>query len=174
MMHLANRMTAIIPAALFFAASPALAAPLTFDCDVPANSSSSVSNLAQTIPAVSGTITAKKFRQGQTPATVGAQIQAPDGKSFSGFVLMPNAADTTIMDIMLVSNFAGKRENFAAGSISVTEPIAFRLFVDDQGAINIFLGDQSWSAPFMRLIGGEEKAFCGSGQFEFSDLRFSD
>ncbi|MFZ1741831.1 MAG: hypothetical protein WAT93_03200 [Pontixanthobacter sp.] len=171
--YLHHTAAALVAATLLIAGS-AQAAPLTFDCDVPANSVSSVSNLAQTVPAIGGTITAKKFREGQLSPSAGVQIEAPDGKSIAGFVLRLSASDPAVLEIMLVSNNNGKQENFQAGTISATGPIAFQLFVDDQGAINIVLNDQSWSAPFMRLIGGKEKAFCSTGQFQFSDLRFSD
>ena len=155
-------------------AAPAHAAPLTFDCDARANASASVKNLAQTNPTVSGTITAKNFRRAQLPPLVGASIASVDGRSFAAVRLVAASADATEFDIKFNTNVDGVKENFELGKISVKAPISFRLFIDGEGVANLFVNNQSWRAAFIALPGGEETTFCSTGQFEFSDLRFSD
>jgi hypothetical protein len=164
----------LVPAAIFMGASNAQAAPLTFDCDARTNATASVQNLAQTTPSVSGTITAKQFRRGRLSPSVGASIAARDGSSFATVRLTAASADATEFDMTLNTNVEGIREDFDLGKLAIEAPISFRLFIDNEGVANLFINNQSWRAAFTKLAGGEEMTYCSTGQFEFSDLRFSD
>ena len=156
------------------AATPAHAAPLTFDCDARTDATASVQNLAQATPSVSGTITAKQFRRGRLTPAVGASIATRDGSSFATFRLIAASADAKEFGIMFNTNVEGIREDFDLGKIAIDAPISFRLFIDGEGVANLFLNNQSWRAAFTTLTAGEEMTYCSTGQFEFSDLRFSD
>jgi len=163
-----------LAAGLLLVASSAQAAPLTFDCDAPANVVSSVKNLAQTIPAISGVIDPKRARADRMLPSTGAQIDSPDGKSTAGFLLTLPSPDAQEMDVTLIVQRGEETDSRKVGTVSVNAPIPFRLFIDQTGNATIFIHDQSWSSEFMRLIAGREQVFCGSGQFTISDLRFSD
>ncbi|MDN3647141.1 hypothetical protein QWY75_13090 [Pontixanthobacter aestiaquae] len=173
-MHITTPAKALIAVAALTTANSVQAAPLTFDCDARTDASSSVQNLAQATPAVSGTITAKQFRRGNLTPAVGASIAARDGSSFATFRLIAATADATEFDIMFNTNVEGIREDFNLGKMAIAAPISFRLFIDGEGVANLFLNNQSWRAAFTTLSGGEEMTYCSTGQFEFSDLRFSD
>ncbi len=164
----------LLPIVVLLTAQAASPAPLTFDCDAPANVVSSVGNLAQASPTISGVIAAKRAREGRLVPTVGAQIDSPDGASTAGFVLTQTAPGAQQMDINLVIKRSDESLRRKVGTVSATEPIAFRLFVDQTGQATFYLNDQSWSYDFIRLIGGQEKVFCSTGQFAISELRFSD
>ena len=165
---------ALISVSMLMAAGSAHAAPLTFDCDAPASNYSPLGNLAQAAPAISGIITPKRAREGRLLPTVGAQLNSPDGKSTAGFLLTLPSPNSQEMDITLVTNRQGEQSSGKVGTVSVNAPIPFRLFVDNQGSVSVLIGEQSWTSPFMRLIGGKEQVFCSAGQFEISELRFSD
>jgi len=163
-----------IAAAFCMVSSSGKAAPLTFDCDASSGVVSSVGNLAQTAPAISGIITPKRARSGQMIPSVGAQIDAPDGRSTAGFLLTLRNPDDQEMDVNMIVERGSQKDSRKVGTVGVNSPIPFRVFVDQNGVATIFIRDQSWSAPFMRLIGGKELVFCSTGQFTVGDLRFSD
>ncbi|WP_209349290.1 hypothetical protein [Pontixanthobacter sp. CEM42] len=173
-MHITTWTKVLAPIAVVTMAGSAQAAPLTFDCDARIDATASVKNIAQTTPSVSGTITAKQFRRGRVKPSVGASITAADGSSVAVMRLVAASADATEFDIMLNTNVEGIREEFNLGKLPVAEPVSFRMFIDGEGVANLFINNQSWRAAFTALPNGQESTFCSTGQFEFSDLRFSD
>ena len=155
-------------------AVPAQAAPLTFDCNAPADLATGMSNAAQMPPAISGTITPNRSRPGRALPMVGAQLVSPDGQSEVGFVLTLPEPTSLYMDVALVVRRGGQTDNRRVGQIDVRNPIPFRLFVDPSGNANIEIQGRGFNSGFVPIVTGSESVFCSSGQFTFTNLRFSD
>lgn len=155
-------------------AQNASAAPLAFECNAPSDTTSSVANIAQMPPAISGTISPKRARPAQTLPTVGAQLISPDSASEVGFILSLPAPNSQVMDVTLIVRRGAQSDNRKVGQIGVNEPIPFSLYVDRGGTATVTIGAQSWESEFVAIAGGTEAVFCSSGQFGFTNLRFSD
>ncbi|MGB7408371.1 MAG: hypothetical protein WA908_07685 [Pontixanthobacter sp.] len=152
----------------------AQAAPLTFDCNAPTETASAIANAAQMPPAISGTITPNRARPGRQLPMVGAQLISPDGQSEVGFVLTLPAANSQFMDVSLIVRRGSQSDNRRVGQIDVNNPIPFRLYVDPAGVANIEIQGRSFNSGFVPIVSGTESVFCSTGQFTFTNLRFSD
>ncbi|MGB3739223.1 MAG: hypothetical protein WA948_07710 [Pontixanthobacter sp.] len=155
-------------------AASAQAAPLTFDCNAPSDTTSAIANAAQMPPAISGTITPNRSRAGRALPMVGAQLTSPDGQSEVGFVLSLPTPDSLFMDVALVVRRGAQTDNRRVGQIDVRNPIPFRLFVDPSGNANIEIQGRGFNSGFVPIVTGSESVFCSSGQFTITNLRFSD
>ncbi len=160
--------------AIISIAAPAHAAPLTFDCNAPANATSAIANAAQMPPAISGTIVPNRSRPGRAPPLVGAQLIAPDGRSEVGFVLSLPSPSSQFMDVALVVRRGGQTDNRTVGQVDVRNPIPFRLYVDPAGTAIIEIQGRAFNSGFVPIVSGTESVFCSTGQFTFTNLRFSD
>ena len=91
---------ALLTAIFTLAAVPAYSAPLEFDCDVPADRFSSVSQDVANGGSVSGTIRVDQLRKGKNLPVVGAGIFSPEKRAISGFQLVASDTRARSFDIM--------------------------------------------------------------------------
>jgi len=156
-------------------ASPAIcaASPLKFDCDVPADRFSSVSQETAGPLAISGTVALILSREGKYLPVAGALIESSDGSRSVGFQLIAPSAHRSEFNIIFNVNTGDGPKRYTVGQVDMQTPARFSLAISDAGKISLAIGDKSFDGGTMALSGGKMDVFCSTGQFKFSDLNFS-
>ncbi|UAK24423.1 hypothetical protein [Sphingomonas nostoxanthinifaciens] len=156
-------------------AQPAFAgaAPLSFDCDVPSDHYSSVSEEASGTMAVSGTIEAVELRAGNNLPVAGARIASADGKTSFGLQLVAASSHAKQFDIVLNTRRGDEAKRNTLGQVGTDGPISFILSLSDTGKVSLLVGSRSFQADFTAFSSGKVAAFCSTGQFKFSNLTFA-
>ena len=153
-------------------ASPAIcaASPLKFDCDVPADRFSSVSQETAGPLAISGTVALILSREGKYLPVAGALIESSDGSRSVGFQLIAPSAHRSEFNIIFNVNTGDGPKRYTVGQVDMQTPARFSLAISDAGKISLAIGDKSFDGGTLALSGGKIMAFCSTGQFKFSDL----
>jgi hypothetical protein len=162
-------------AALAVAPLPAAAAPLTFECDVPAAHFSNVSQPA-TGPALSATgqLTVKELRRGDGYGpTAGIQFSSVDQKQLLVLRLVAPSQDKKALHGELIVRSGDKTQNFDLGKVDGSTSISFKLSASELGKADVQLGENRYVADFAALSSAKIVAFCSSGDFNFGDLTFA-
>ncbi len=109
-MMIGKAMLALMTAISAVAAVPAYAAQLEFDCDVPADHFSSVSQDVANGGSVSGTIRADQMRKGNNLPVVGAGIFGPEKRAIAGFQLVASDTRAKSFDILFNVDHDGDKK----------------------------------------------------------------
>ena len=159
----------------FLLACPAVAtaAPLKFDCDVPPNHFSSVSEDVNGPMTVSGTIQPVQMRSGDNLPVAGVRFISADEKNGAGFQLVASSARAKQLSIVLNTRINGELKQASVGQIGAGETIPFRFTLSEPGKAVLVVGGATFSADFLPMSTGKGVAFCSTGQFKFSDLEFA-
>ena len=164
-------MKTLIPFAIAYP-NLASAAPLSFDCDVPPNHYSSVSQDVNGQMAISGTVKAIEMRSGKNLPVAGAGFVSADGVNGTGFQLVAASARANKFDILFNTNCGGDSKRKTVGQIGAREAITFSLSVSELGKVTLIIEGTSFNADFVPMSSGNEMVFCSTGQFKFSNLTF--
>lgn len=153
--------------------APTLAAPLSFDCDVPPDHFSSVSEDLTALPAISGTVKLVQMRSGNNLPVAGVRFVGADEKNSVGFQLVATSLRAKQFDIILNLKRDGNLQRNSVGQIDADVAIPFNFSVSDAGTVTLLIGTKSFSAEFMPLRAGKVMAFCSTAQFKFTKLKFA-
>jgi len=148
-------------------------APIDFDCDVPADHFSSVSQDLSGLLTISGSVRVIVMRSGYNLPVAGARIVSPDGKSSVGFQLVAASSHAKQFDVVLNTERGGdfKRRTVAQGPAQTAIP--FRLSLADSGKATLVIGSMAFDADFHPLTSANGMAFCSTAEFKFTGLAFS-
>lgn len=169
----ARLLVAVICVALTsFSPGLASAAPISFDCDVPADRYSSVSQDTDGPLAVSGVVELVAARSGAFVPVAGARLVGADGKVSAGFQIVAlNGPKSSTFDVVLNLNQGGALKQYNVTQIDTKAAIPFWLTLDGD-KLTLAVGDKKVGVDFVSIPGGKMMIFCSTGQFKFSDVRF--
>jgi len=155
-------------------ACPAIcaASPMKFDCDVPANRFSSVSEETTGTLAISGTVALIQAREGNYMPVAGARLISSDGSRRVGFQLVAPSAHRTEFNIIFNIDAGDGLKQYTMGQVDMRTPASFSLAISNAGKISLAIGDKSFDRGTLALRGGKIEVLCSTGQFKFSDLNF--
>lgn len=148
------------------------ASPMKFDCDVPANRYSSVSEETTGTLAISGTVALILAREGNYLPMAGSFLESSDGSRRVGFQLAASSANRTQFNIIFNINAGDGLKQYTVGQVDMKDPANFSLAISDAGKISLAIGDKSFDGGTLVLNGGKIMVLCSTGQFKFSDLNF--
>ncbi len=163
----------ILLASAMSCSAPALAAPIAFDCDVPPNHYSSVSQDVAGSIMIGGTVQAVEMRSGNNLPVAGARLLSADGNDSVGFQLVAASARAKQFDVILSTKLGNDVRQSTVAQIPADPSIRFSLSLNKAGSAVLAINRTEFSASFMALPTGKAMAFCSTGQFKFSDLSFS-
>jgi len=155
-------------------ACPAIgaASPMKFDCDVPADRFSSVSEETAGALAISGTVALIQAREGNYMPVAGARLISSDGNRRVGFQLVAPSVHRTEFNIIFNIDAGDGLKQYTMGQVDMQTPARFSLAISDAGKISLAIGDKSFDGGSLALSGGKIEVLCSTGQFKFSDLNF--
>ncbi|NKJ45038.1 hypothetical protein [Novosphingobium sp. SG720] len=155
------------------AAVPAYAAQLEFDCDVPADHFSSVSQDVANGGSVSGTIRVYEMRKGNNLPVVGAGIFSSEKRAIAGFQLVASNTGAQRFDIIFNVTHDGDSKRGKVGEVDASSAIAFNIFLSATGKAVLTVNGSEFQSDASAISGGRAMAFCSTAQFKFTDLIFS-
>jgi hypothetical protein len=155
------------------AAVPACAAELEFDCDVPADHYSSVSQDVVKGGGVRGTIRVDQMRKGNNLPVVGAGIFGPEKRAIAGFQLVAADAHAKSFDILFNVSHDGDVKTGKVGEVDVSSAIAFDISLSVTGKAILTVNGNQFQGDASAISGGRAMAFCSTAQFKFTNLIFS-
>ena len=162
-----------LAAASTLTAVPACAAQLEFDCDVPANHFSSVSQDVTDGGGVSGTIRVDEMRKGDNLPVVGAGIFGPEQNAIAGFQLVAANDRAKVLDIIFNVSQDGTIKKGSVGKVDASSAIAFNISLSATGKAVLTVNGNQFQADASAISGGRAMAFCSTAQFKFTNLIFS-
>lgn len=157
---------------LLACAAPVSAVPLDYDCDVPADSYSSVSALGDTGFSIGGTVVAVQKRSGKNLPVAGARITSVDGKASAGLQLVSTSEKNNKFDVVVTLNVGGGVRRGVAGQIDLDQPSSFFVQVSKDGRFVLRVGNIDTGMNFVPIGSGKMMVFCSTGQFKFTNLVF--
>ena len=164
---------ALVTAISALAAVPAYAAQLEFDCDVPADHFSSVSQDVANGGGVSGTIRVDQMREGNNLPVAGAGIFGPEKRAIAGFQLVASDTRAKSFDIFFNVAHDGDAKKGKAGEVDASSAIAFNISLSVTGKAILTVNGSQFQADASAISGGRAMAFCSTAQFKFTNLIFS-
>lgn len=153
--------------------TPAQAALLEFDCDVPANHFSSISQDILNYGRINGTIRVDEMRKGNNLPVAGAGIFGPDRHAFASFQLVAMNNRSKSFDIIFNTYDTGEYNHKKVGEIDATSAIAFDISLAADGKAVLVMNGKRFEAYASPISGGRAMAFCSTAQFKFTNLAFS-
>jgi hypothetical protein len=150
-----------------------LAAPLSFDCDVPPDRFSSVSENLTGSPAISGTVEVVQMRSGNNLPVAGARLVSADGINSVGLQLVAASAHAKQFDIVLNTKRGDNFQRNTVGQVDAGAAIPFSLSLSGTGKVALLIGTSSFITDFIPIPIGKAMAFCSTAQFKFTGLEFS-
>jgi len=158
--------------AISLVAYAAPAAALEFDCDVPANRFSSVVDDGDSLPSIQAKVEKLVFRADDYLPLAALRISnGDDSRSVSLQLVAPNNRARQF-DVFLSLSTGGAPNRTLLGRIDIDGPIELKLFLAEDGSINVQVGSFTATRDFGPLEASTAAALCSSGQFKFSDLSF--
>lgn len=164
---------ALATAIFTMAAIPTYAAQLEFDCDVPADHFSSVSQDVANGGGVSGTIRVDQMRKGNNLPVVGAGIFGPEKHAIAGFQLVASDTHANRFDIIFNVAHDGDSKKGKVGEVDTSSAIAFNISLSASGKAVLTVNGSQFQADASAISGGRAMAFCSTAQFKFTNLIFS-
>ena len=155
------------------ASAPAYAAATAFDCDVPPDHFSSVSQDVASPLAIKGSIQVVQMRSGKNLPLAGATLASSDGNNSVGFQLVAASTSAKQFDIVLNIKRGGNLKRSTVAQIATDGSVPFKLSLNDTGKATLAIGGGNFSANFIPLSSGKQMVFCSTGQFKFAGLFFS-
>jgi hypothetical protein len=162
----------ILLAGVLTCAAPSHAAGIAFDCDVPADRFSSVSQPVSGPMKIEGSVAVVQPRAGANLPVAGATLASADGKDSVGFQLVMASPRAKDFDVVLNLKRNGRLERGSVTRADTGAPLPFSLVLGHEGNVTLTIAGKSFSTEFMTLPEGKAMAFCSTGQFRFSDLIF--
>ena len=150
-----------------------LAGPLSFDCDVPPDHFSSVSQDLTGAAAIGGTIERVQLRSGNNLPVVGARLVSIDGTRSAGVQFIAQDVGAKQFDIVLNVKNGASVQRSTVGRIDVGKAIRFSLAIGESGKVKLTVGGENFIADLAPMPASKAMVFCSTGQFKFSELVFS-
>ena len=172
-MGLWRKLSKILSFMVLMRSASALAAPLSFDCDVPADRYSSVSEDLTESPAITGTVEAVQMRSGANLPVAGARLVSADGSNSVGLQLVANSTHAKLFDIVLNTERGNNLQRRTVGQVDAKVAIPFSLTLSATGKVTLLIGTSIFNADFVPIPAGKAMAFCSTAQFKFTGLAFS-
>jgi hypothetical protein len=165
-----NRFLALALTTATLAGTANAATGIDFDCDVPADSYSTVAaDSVGPAYAVAGTVILVRPRSGNYVPTAGVRFAAIDGGGV-GLQLISQGARWKMFDVVLNLREGDKVTRQTFGSVDLSRSLAFRLSVAEQGKVTLSIADRVFEVAGKPLSAVKTAAFCSTGQFKFSGL----
>ncbi len=149
------------------------AATIDFDCDVPPNHFSSVSQETTGPLGISGLIELKEMRSGENLPLAGARLVSADGTLSTGFRLMAASPRAKQLDIKLNTKRGEVINEVVLGQVDAKASVPFNFSLSEAGKVVLTIGGSTFGADFIPIVNGKEMAFCSTAQFKFTKLLFS-
>lgn len=146
---------------------------IRFDCDVPADHYSSVSQDLVGVPMIKGSVRAIELRSGNNLPVAGARIVSADGKRAVGFQLIAASPRAEQFDVVLYTKAGESSNRRTVTVVAAKSDSQFSLGIADTGKATLVIGGTGFDAEFEPMPGASGMVFCSTGQFKFSDLAFS-
>lgn len=146
---------------------------MTFDCDVPADRYSSVTQDLIGVPTIRGSVRAMELRSGNYLPVAGARIVSSDGKQSVGFRLIAASPRAERFDVAFETRSGGVSNPRTVAQVAAKSDIQFSLSLSDAGKATLVLDGMDFEVEFEPLQSASGMAFCSTAQFKFSDLVFS-
>ncbi|WP_156839916.1 hypothetical protein [Novosphingobium aquimarinum] len=146
---------------------------MEFDCDVPADHYSSISQDLIGVPTIRGLVRAIELRPGNYLPLAGARIVSPDGKRSVTFQIIADSPRARQFDVILSTQNNETSNRKTVAQVAAESDIQFSLSLADAGKATLVLDDMSFDTDFEPLPSARGKAFCSTAQFKFFDLAFS-
>ncbi len=153
--------------------APAYATATAFDCDVPPDHFSSVSQDVAGPLAIKGSVQVVQMRSGNNLPVAGARLVSSDGNNSVGFQLVAASASAKQFDVVLNVKRGSNLKRSTVAQMATDASVPFKLSLDDTGKATLAIGGNNFSANFMPLSSGKQMVFCSTGQFQFTGLFFS-
>ena len=153
--------------------APALAAPLAFDCDVPPNHYSSVSQDVAGPIVIGGTVQVVEMRSGNNLPVAGARLVSADGNDSVGFQIIAASARAKQFEVVLSTKLGSDVKQSTVAQIPADASIRFSLSLNKAGHAVLAINESKFGTSFMPLPTGKAMTFCSTGQFKFSELILS-
>lgn len=150
-------------------AGQASAAPIAFDCDVPADRFSSVTGNPVVRGQISGSVDIVELRKGNYLPVAGVRLTSLDETQSVGFQLASKGRNA--FDVVLNVNDGTGLKRASVGELSVNGAIAFSLKAADSGDITLEVAGQSYRHTATAMALSTATVFCSTGQFKFSGLQ---
>ncbi|WP_344694271.1 hypothetical protein [Sphingomonas cynarae] len=151
---------------------PASASTIDFDCDVPKNHYSSVTQDINGPISVSGIIELVEMRSGDNLPLAGVRFVSADGLISTGFRLMASSEHAKQFDIKLNTKSGESFKEILLGQVDVKESVPFTFSLSQAGKVAINIGGITFGADFIPIVDGKEMAYCSTAQFKFTKLLF--
>jgi hypothetical protein len=164
---------ALVTVVSALAAVPAYADQLDFDCDVPADHFSSVSQSVTDGGRVSGLIRLDQMRKGRALPVAGVGFFDPEKQAIAGFQLVASDAYGKSLDIMFNVAHDGGLQKEKVGEIDASSAIAFDISLSSSGKVALTVNGREFQAGASAISSGRAMAFCSTAQFKFTNLLFS-
>jgi hypothetical protein len=154
----------------------AIAAPITYGCDTPADHFSAIEQQVQLKSfSIKGSIQPNEFRKGKYAPMAQIYLQSPDEKYRWAMKVIALDAKAKNAFVFLEMTENGKvSEPFPIGSVKLGEKLSFDVSVIEGKTIKFKIGDMDGN-PELNL--GSESALniiCSTGDFVFADLEWSE
>jgi hypothetical protein len=155
-------------------ASPAPAAPLSYDCD---SGAGRFSELKQTQPGpdyhISGRISANELGIHERWAPVGnIEIESADQKNRAMLQILAPARKAPL-DVVLRTWNGEKVATQTLGQVGLNEDVTFSMAVGD-GRVKVEFGTMRGEARVEMAAGANVGVGCSTGNYHFEDLRLED
>ena len=160
-------------AAMVLFALPQAAQAMTFDCDVPADRTSSVQLNFTAAPLIQGIITAHEFRRAQFNPVAGIRVQSPDDSASALLQLAELPEDPGKLTLLVTISSGVEMSRRKVALVEINGQIPFSLRITPEGAVLGEVAGQTFNANVGALNNGLINMFCSSGQFKFSNVTIS-
>lgn len=162
-------------ASALIVSAPVYAAATSFDCDVPPDHFSFVSQDVTGPLMIRGSIEPVQMRSGKNLPVAGARLISSDGNDEVAFQLLAASSHAKQFDVVLIIRHGDDLQQNTVGQVAAgtDAPISFSLMLDSSGRATLAVGGANFSASFVPLTSGKEMAFCSTAEFKFTGLLFS-
>ena len=161
----------LVLSAAFLAATLAQPAQaMTFDCDVPADRTSSVVLDFNGSPLVQGVLRPVEFRREKFNPVAGLRIENADNSTsvlLQAVELAEAPGNLTVL-ITVASGIEMGRRRVAV--LDLAESYEFALRITPEGQMLGSFAGQTFNAPLAPVTAGKLNIFCSSGQFKFDSM----
>lgn len=148
------------------------AEPLNFDCDVPSDRYSSVSQETNASTIIAGSVQMVEMRSGTYLPLAGARWINTEGTTSVGFQIVAASHRSSQFEVVLNVQDKNETKRYLLTHVAVKEAIPFKLY-SDNGKIVVAVGSSRVATEIAPFPAGKAMAFCSTAQFKFTDLRFT-
>jgi hypothetical protein len=156
--------------------SAAVAAPMTYGCDTPADHFSAIEQqVSLTSFSIKGSVQPNEFRKGKFSPLAQIYLQSPDKKYRWALQVIALEAKAKDAFVFLDMTDNGKdSEPFPIGTVKIGEKLPFDVSITDGTKIKFRIGNMEGNPDLNLGSQATLNIVCSTGDFVFSDLEWSD